>query len=186
VLQTDLVRRARSGDREAFAVLAGTAVDRLYAIARLILRDAELAEDAAQEALVRAWRDLPSLRDVDRFDAWLYLLTVRACGDIGRQRRRWRSELTVVPREPSEQDRSAQLADRDELERGLRRLNEAQRSILVLTYYLGFRPGDVAEALDIPVGTAKSRLHYAIEALRAALEADARALPPAAREGRTA
>jgi RNA polymerase sigma-70 factor, ECF subfamily len=185
-LQADLVQRARRGDREAFAVLAGAAVDRLYAVARLILRDAELAEDAAQETLVRAWRDLPSLRDVDRFDAWLYRLTVRACADIGRQRRRWRAELTVVPTEPMELDRSAELADRDELERGLRRLSEAQRTVLVLTYYLGFAPGDVAEALDIPVGTAKSRLHYAIEALRAALEADARALPTAARGGRTA
>ena len=185
-MQADLVQRARSGDREAFAVLAGAAVDRLYAIARLILRDAELAEDAAQETLVRAWRDIPSLRDVERFDAWIYRLTVRACADIGRQRRRWRAELTIVPSEPIELDRSADLADRDELERGLRRLNEAQRTILVLTYYLGFTPGDVAEALDIPVGTAKSRLHYAIEALRAALAADARALPTAARGGRTA
>ena len=167
-------------------MLAGAAVDRLYAVARLILRDAELAEDAAQETLIRAWRDLPSLRDVDRFDAWLYRLTVRACGDIGRQRRRWRTELTVVPKEPIEHDRSAELADRDEIERGLRRLNEAQRTILVLTYYLGFAPGDVADALDIPVGTAKSRLHYAIEALRAALQADARALPTAARGGRIA
>ena len=185
-MQADLVQRARRGDREAFAVLAGAAVDRLYAVARLILRDAELAEDAAQETLVRAWRDLPSLRDVDRFDAWLYRLTVRACADIGRQRRRWRAELTVVPTEPMELDRSAELADRDELERGLRRLSEAQRTVLVLTYYLGFGPGDVAEALDIPVGTAKSRLHYALEALRAALSADARALPTAARGGRTA
>lgn len=121
-----------------------------------------------------------------RFDAWLYRLTVRACGDIGRQRRRWRAELAVVPTEPSEHDRSAELADRDQLERGLRRLSEAQRTILVLTYYLGLGPGDVAETLDIPVGTAKSRLHYAIEALRAALEADARALPTAAPGGRTA
>jgi RNA polymerase sigma-70 factor (ECF subfamily) len=190
-LQADLVQQARRGDREAFAVLAGGAVDRLYAIARLILRDADLAEYAAQETLVRAWRDLPSLREVDRFDAWLYRLTVRACADIGRQRRRWRSELTVVPSEPSEHDRSAEVADRDELQRALRRLGEAQRSILVLTYYLGLTPSDVADALDIPVGTAKSRLHYAIEALRAALAADARASetraqPPAAQGGRTA
>ena len=185
-MQADLVQRARRGDREAFAVLAGAAVDRLYAVARLILRDAELAEDAAQETLVRAWRDLPSLRDAERFDAWIYRLTVRACADIGRQRRRWRAELTVVPSEPSEHDRSAELADRDELERGLRRLSEAQRTILVLTYYLGFTPSDVADALEIPVGTAKSRLHYAIDALRAALAADARTLSTTARGGRTA
>jgi RNA polymerase sigma-70 factor, ECF subfamily len=185
-LQADVVHRAQRGDREAFAVLAGGSVDRLYAVARLILRDADLAEDAAQETLVRAWRDLPSLRDAERFDAWMYRLTVRACADIGRQRRRWRAELAVVPAEPVEHDRTGELADRDELERGLRRLNEPQRTILVLTYYLGFTAADVADALDIPVGTAKSRLHYAIDALRAALAADARALPTAAQRGRTA
>jgi RNA polymerase sigma-70 factor (ECF subfamily) len=185
-VQTELVQRARRGDREAFSVLAGAAVDRLYAVARLILRDADLAQDATQEALVRAWRDLPSLREVERFDAWLYRVTVRACADIRKARRRWGAELTIVPREPAELDRSAELADRDELERGLRRLSDSQRSILVLTYYLGFSQGDVADALDIPVGTAKSRLHYAIEALRAALAADARSTPGAATEGRTA
>lgn len=173
-MQAELVHRARRGDREAFGVLAGGAVDRLYALARHILRDADLAQDATQEALVRAWRDLPSLREVERFDAWLYRVTVRACSDIRKARRRSRVELTIVPREPSELDRSAEIADRDELERGLRRLSDSQRTILVLTFYLGLTPGDVADALDIPVGTAKSRLHYAIEALRAALAADAR------------
>ena len=185
-VQAELVHRARRGDREAFSVLAGAAVDRLYAVARLILRDADLAQDATQEALVRAWRDLPTLRDVERFDAWLYRVTVRACSDMRKARQRWRSELTIVGTEPSELDRSAALADRDELERGLRRLSDSQRTILVLTYYLGFSQGDVAEALDIPVGTAKSRLHYAIEALRAALAADARSTTGAAAEGRTA
>jgi RNA polymerase sigma-70 factor, ECF subfamily len=185
-LQADLVHRARSGDREAFAVLAAGSVDRLYSVARLILRDTDLAEDAAQETLVRAWRDLASLRDVDRFDAWLYRLTVRTCADVGRQRRRWRAELTVVRNEPAELDRSQAIADRDELERGLRRLNDAQRTVLVLTFYLGFTPNDVADALDIPIGTAKSRLHYAIDALRAALAADARSAIGVAAEDRTA
>ena len=82
-MQAELVDRARRGDREAFSVLAGGAVDRLYAIARTILRDADLAEDATQEALVRAWRDLPTLRDIERFDAWLYRLIVHACADAG-------------------------------------------------------------------------------------------------------
>jgi RNA polymerase sigma-70 factor (ECF subfamily) len=185
-VQTEYVGRAQRGDREAFTLLAGGAVDRLYAIARLILRDAELAEDATQDALVRAWRDLPTLRDVARFDAWLYRLLVRSCTDIARRRRRWGAELTIVHREPAEPDRASELADRDELERGLRRLNDAQRSILVLTFYLGLPPLEVADALDIPVGTAKSRLHYAIEALRAALAADARSVTGTAREGRTA
>lgn len=185
-MQAELVHRARRGDREAFSVLAGATVDRLYAVARLILRDADLAQDATQEALVRAWRDLPSLREVERFDAWLYRVTVRACADVRKARQRWRTELAVVRSEPAELDHSAQLAERDEMERALRRLSDPQRTILVLTYYLGFSHADVADALDIPVGTAKSRLHYAIEALRAALAADARTSPGAAAEGRTA
>ena len=185
-MQRELVEQARRGDREAFGVLAGGAVDRLYAIARLILRDTELAEDATQEALVRAWRDLPSLRDVERFDAWLYRLIVNACADIGRHRRRWRAEISVVTAEPAESDRASDLADRDQIERGLRRLSEAQQTILVLNFYVGLSPTETAEALSIPVGTAKSRLHYAIEALRAAVAADERSLVGAHREGRMA
>jgi RNA polymerase sigma-70 factor (ECF subfamily) len=187
-VQTELVEQAQRGDREAFGVLASVAVDRLYGIARLILRDAELAQDATQEALVRAWRDLPTLRDVERFDAWLYRLIVRSCADAGRRRRRWRAEVTVLHAEPAEQDRASELADRDELERGLRRLSDAQRSILVLNFYVGLTPSEMADALDIPIGTAKSRLHYALEALRAALAADARSLEGTTEigEGRTA
>jgi RNA polymerase sigma-70 factor (ECF subfamily) len=185
-VQAELVELARSGDREAFGVLAGGSVDRLYAIARLILRDTELAEDATQEALVRAWRDLPSLRDVERFDAWLYRLIVRACADIGRRRRRWRAEVKLLVSEPAESDRAADLANRDQLERGLRRLTPAQQAILVLHFYVDLSPAEAADALDIPVGTAKSRLHYAIEALRAAIQADERSAVGALREDRTA
>src|SRR5262245_26560052 len=185
-VRTELVEQARRGDREAFSVLAAGAVHRLYATARLLLRDTELAEDAAQDTLVRAWRDLPQLRDPERFDAWLHRMLVRACIDIGRKRRRWRAEIAVVPREPAEPDASTGLADRDQIERGLRQLTEAQRTILVLTYYGGLTLAEVADALDIPVGTAKSRVHYAIESLRAALAADERVPVAAEREGRLA
>jgi len=185
-VQTELVDRARRGDHEAFSVLAGGAVDRLYGIARLILRDTELAEDATQDALVRAWRDLPTLRDVERFDAWLYRIVVRSCTDIGRHRRRWRAEITILPDEPVGPDSASSLADRDQLERGLRRLNDGQRTILALTYFLGLSLAETADALQIPVGTAKSRLHYALEALRAALAADERSSFGAAQEDRTA
>ena len=185
-MQAELVDRARRGDREAFGVLAAGAVDRLYAIARLALRDTELAEDATQEALVRAWRDLPTLRDVERFDAWLYRLIVRSCADIGRHRRRWRAEITVLPAEPAEPDGTTELGDRDLIERGLRRLTVPQQTILVLTYYVGLTPSEAADALEIPVGTAKSRLHYAIEALRVAIAADERTAVGTTREGRTA
>ena len=161
----------------------------MYAIARLILRDTELAEDATQDALVRAWRDLPTLRDVERFDAWLYRLIVNACADVGRHRRRWRAEVSIVsaePAEPAEPDRASELADRDQLERGLRRLNDAQQTILILHFYVGLSAAETADALEIPAGTVKSRLHYAIEALRAALAADERSTVGAQREGRTA
>jgi RNA polymerase sigma-70 factor (ECF subfamily) len=185
-VQADLVDRAKRGDREAFSVLAGGAVDRLYGIARHILRDPQLAEDATQDALVRAWRDLPTLRDVERFDAWLYRLTVRACTDVGRQRRRWRAEVAALRAEPSEADRASDIADRDLVERGLRRLTDGQRAVLTLTFYVGMSPTEIADVLDIPTGTAKSRLHYAIEALRAAIEADERAAVGVVGEGQTA
>jgi RNA polymerase sigma-70 factor (ECF subfamily) len=185
-VQTELVDRARRGDREAFSVLAAGAVDRLYATARLILRDADLADDATQEALVHAWRDLPTLRDVERFDAWLHRLLVRKCSDIGRHRRRWRAQITVLSREPAAPDGATDLADREQLERGLLRLTDDQRTILVLNFYVGLSPTETAAALEIPVGTAKSRLHYAIDALRAAIAADERVSLDAAREGRMA
>jgi RNA polymerase sigma-70 factor (ECF subfamily) len=185
-VQTALVDRARRGDHEAFSVLAGGAVDRLYAIARLILRDTDLAEDATQDTLVRAWRDLPTLRDAERFDAWLHRLIVRCCADIGRRRRRWRAELSIVSIEPAQPDRAAELADRDQLERGLRRLSDAQRTILILHFYLGLSASEAADVLDIPPGTARSRLHYAIEALRAALAAEERSSVAKVRGGRSA
>ena len=185
-MQTELVDRARRGDREAFGVLAGGAVDRLYAIARFILRDTDLAEDATQEALVRAWRDLPALRDAERFDAWLYRLVVRSCADVGRRRGRQRAEVRILMAEPAEPDGASTLADRDQLERGLRRLTEPQQAILVLHFYVGLSPSEAADALDIPVGTAKSRLHYALAALRAAILADERAAVSAPRKDRMA
>jgi RNA polymerase sigma-70 factor, ECF subfamily len=185
-VQTALVERARRGDREAFSVLAGGVVDRLYATARFILRDTELAEDATQDALVRAWRDLPSLRDAERFDAWMHRLIIRACADVGRHQRRWRAEITVLPNEPFEPDRTPDLANRDQIEQGLRRLSDAQRAILVAHFYVGMSVTEAADALDIPVGTAKSRLHYAIEALRAALAANERSGDGTLREGRMA
>jgi RNA polymerase sigma-70 factor (ECF subfamily) len=185
-LQAELVDRAKRGDREAFASLAAGAVDRLHAVARLILRDADLAQDATQDALVRAWRDLPTLRDVDRFDAWLHRLIVHSCSDVIRRRRRWRRSITALPAEPASPDRTEALEARDQLERGLRRLTSAHQTILVLHFYLDLAPTELAEALDVPVGTAKSRLHYAVEALRAALAAEERRPRRLVREGRSA
>jgi RNA polymerase sigma-70 factor (ECF subfamily) len=174
-MRRDLVEAASRGDHEAFEVLATGAGDRLYAVARLILRSADLAEDAVQEALVRAWRQLPSLRDPDKFDAWLHRLVVNACADQGRQLRRWSQQVRPLPMEPSINDETGSVADRDQLERGFSRLKPDQRAVIVLHYYSGFSAAEIAGILGIPEGTARSRLHYSTEAMRAALEADARA-----------
>jgi RNA polymerase sigma-70 factor (ECF subfamily) len=169
-----LVRRARQGDRDAYDLLLTDVVDHLYRIARLILRDFDRAEDAVQEALVKCWRDLPSLRDPDRFDAWLNRILVRAINDEARRRRGFVVNLVRVTAEPSEPDSSSTLADRDEIARVFERLSVEHRTIVVLHHYLGMTTDEAARSIGIPAGTAKSRLHYATEALRAALEADAR------------
>jgi len=173
-MRRDLVEAARRGDHEAFEVLATSAGDRLYAVARLILRSSDLAEDAVQEALVRAWQQLPSLRDPDRFDAWLYRLVVNACADQGRQLRRWSLHVRPLVIERSINDDTGAVADRDQLARAFTRLKPEQRAVVVLHHHSGFSAAEIAEILGIPEGTARSRLHYATEAMRAALEADAR------------
>jgi RNA polymerase sigma-70 factor (ECF subfamily) len=173
-MRRDLVEAARRGDHESFEVLATSAGDRLFAVARLILRSSDLAEDAVQEALVRAWQQLPSLRDPDRFDAWLHRLVVNACADQGRQLRRWSQHVRPLPVEASVTDHAGSVADREQLERAFSRLKPDQRAAVVLHYYSGFSASEIARTLGIPAGTARSRLHYATEAMRAALEADAR------------
>ena len=180
-----LVEAAQRGDHGAFEALAIARVDRLYGVARLILRDVHLAEDAVQETLIRAWQQLPRLREVDKFDAWLHRLLVNSCADQGRSRRRIARHLDIARVEPSGGDASGDAADRDQLERGFRRLRPEQRAAMVLRYYVGYSVEETAELLGIPVGTAKSRIHYATEAMRAALEADSRA-SVALIDGRTA
>jgi len=171
----DLVEAARRGDREAYADLIRVRGDRLFAIAHRLLRDVDRTEDAMQDALVIAWRDLPGLRDPDRFDAWLHRVVVRSCIAEASRERRLVSNLRVLPDElPGHGDAFMTVADRDQLERGFRRLPTEQRAILVLRYFAGHEPTEIAEILGIPVGTARSRLHHAHRAMRAALEADAR------------
>jgi RNA polymerase sigma-70 factor, ECF subfamily len=174
VTNSELVRRARDGDRDAYDVLVTELIDHLYRIARLILRDFDSAEDAVQEALVRCWRDLPRLREPDRFDAWLNRILLNAITDEARNRRRLRASLTVLRTEAVQPDSTGVIADRDELARVFDRLSIEHRTIVVLHHYLGLTVDEAATTIGIPVGTAKSRLHYASEALRAALEADAR------------
>ncbi len=174
-MDRDLVEQAQRGDREAFAVLARTHGDRLMAIAHRILRDVGRAEDAVQQTLVIAWRELPGLRDPDRFDAWLGRLLVNASYAEARRWRTWSANVRLLPVDgPAGPDVGLALDDRDRLERGFRRLPPDQRAILVFTHYLGLTPTEIAERLGIPVGTARSRLHLAHRAMRAAIEADER------------
>ena len=173
-MQRDLVEAAQRGDHEAFEALAISTGDRLFAIARLILRDVDRAEDAVQDALVQAWRALPQLRDPDRFDAWIRKLIVNACSDAARRSKRWDARIRLLPAPDRVADSSGAIADRDQLERGFRRLKPDQRAAIVLRYYLDLTVPEVADALGVPEGTAKSRLHHAMAALRAALDADAR------------
>jgi RNA polymerase sigma-70 factor (ECF subfamily) len=176
----DLVERAARGEQDAFAALVRATSGRLFAIAYRILRDQYDAEDALQQTLVTIWDQLPRLRDPDRFDAWTYRLIVRA--STGLARREGRSP--TVPLMPDDADRSVApdqyrcVADRDQLERGFRRLTADQRAVLVLQHYVGLSQAEIADALGIAVGTAGSRIHYAARALRAAIEADTRSTAP--------
>jgi RNA polymerase sigma-70 factor, ECF subfamily len=165
--QRGLVERARGGDHDAFTILLDVRLARLDAAARLILRDPELARDAVQEASIRAWRDLPGLRDPDRLDAWLHRLVVNACLDLVRRRRRRVVEVALSPIDlPTAPDAAGELADRQLLDEALARLDPGHRAVVALHYLLGMPLPEVAASLRIPLGTAKSRLHYALAAMR--------------------
>ena len=169
-MRLDLVERAQKGDREAFDIVMLECIDRLYAIARLTAQDADIAEDAVQEALLRCWRDLPTLREVRHFETWLHRLLLNSVTEEFRKRRRLRATVTLLRLEPSTADSSAALADRDELQRAFRVLSIEHRVVLVLHHYLGMSTEEMASTVGVPAGTVKSRLHYALEAMRAALE----------------
>lgn len=176
--QRRLVERARRGDHDAFAELARASVVRLDQAARLILRDPDLARDAVQDALIRAWRDLPGLRDPDRFDAWLRRLTVNACLDQVRRRRRRIVEVELLPGHgPAVADPSSAQADREQVDQALKSLEERDRAVVVLHYFLGMPLSEVATCLGIPIGTVKSRLHRALGDMRVAIDAETGSVP---------
>ena len=173
-MELDLVIRAQHGDKAAYGLLAAGIASRFLAVARRILRDLDLAEDATQQALLATWQDLPRLRDPARFEAWSYRLLVRACYAEGRRVRQWTPNLHILPTDaPAAEDLSS-VVDRDQLERGFRRLSIDHRAVVVLHHYLDLPLDEVADVLGVPAGTVRSRLHHAMRGLRAALEADAR------------
>jgi RNA polymerase sigma-70 factor, ECF subfamily len=182
-MDAETVVRAQDGDHEAFAALAAESIDHLYRVARLIVRDASIAEDVVQDTLLEAWRGLPGLRDPDRFEAWLHRLLVRACIRAGsRRRRNMSTEVRLLEQDaPTTGDAQRALLMRDLVGRGFRRLAPDQRALLVLRYYLDLSESEIASLVGVPAGTVKSRLHRASVEMRAALEADERIPSLAAR-----
>ena len=174
----ELVERARDGDHDAFARLVGPEIPRLHGLAGLILKDRGRAEDAVQEALLKAWRDLPSLREASRFGAWLRRLLLNACHDEGRRLGRRRGELPLRPEHdsPTASRYTEELERADELGRAFRRLSQQERTVISLSYHLDLSNADAAEVMGIRETPYRSKLHRALRALRAALAADARVM----------
>jgi RNA polymerase sigma-70 factor (ECF subfamily) len=179
-MDPELVSRAQRGDKAAFAEIAAATYGRLHSLAYGILRDRPLAEDAVQQAMLDAWRNLPKLRDPARFEAWTYRLTVNVCYAEAKRAKRWLPNASIdTPREPVAPDEISPVADRELLDRGFRQLPVEQRAVLVLRHLVGLPLEEVAATLDIPPGTARSRLYRALQAMRASIDADTR--PPTGR-----
>jgi RNA polymerase sigma-70 factor (ECF subfamily) len=174
---------ARSGDRAAFEQLVRDAYDRLYALARRIVTDPSDAEDVTQETCLRAWRDLPGLRDPDRFEAWLTRMLVHTSYDHLRKRRRRPATVPWIVPDPVAPEGIA-LEERERLDLAFQRLSPEHRAVLALHFYRDLGPKEIANVLGVAEGTVNSRLYYGTRALRAAIEAVDRAEP--AGEERTA
>jgi RNA polymerase sigma-70 factor (ECF subfamily) len=169
-MRTALVERARDGDEDAFTQLVDAHGDRSYAIAYRILRDVDRAKDAVQQAFLLAWRELPRLREPERFEVWFYRLLVNACYEEARRHRRWTTRVRVLPVEgPMAPDALVSVDDRDALERAFRGLSPEHRAVFVMHHHAGLPLAAIADVVGVPVGTVKSRLHTSIQNLRAAL-----------------
>jgi RNA polymerase sigma-70 factor (ECF subfamily) len=177
-MRVDLVERAQGGDEDAFGALVDEDGGRLFAIAYRILRDVERAEDAVQQTYLVAWRELPRLRDRERYGPWLHRLLVNACYEESRRWSRWRTRVHVLPIEgPAEPDHSQAVEDRDALERAFGALSPEHRAVFVLHHHIGMALAEIADIVGVPIGTVKSRLHYATRHLRAALSSGAAGAP---------
>ena len=174
-MDRQLVERAQRGDRDAYEALARASARRLSLTAYRIVRDTDRAEDAVQQTLVAMWRELPSLRDPDRFESWTYRLVVRFCLEESRRARRTGvREIRIDETTPARSDAFADADLRDQLERALRQLSVDHRTVVVLDHYAGLPLSEIAEILGVPYGTVGSRLHHATRALRAAISAGER------------
>lgn len=172
------VERARAGDAAAFGQLVDLHADRCFAVSYRIVRDVDRARDAVQQAFLLAWRELPQLRDPERFEAWLYRLLLRECYREHRRFREWSGHVRALdPELPGSVDRpdfTASVLERDAVERAFARLSGDHRAVLVLHHYAGMSLAEISSVVGAPIGTVKSRLHHATRQLRAALDADTR------------
>jgi RNA polymerase sigma-70 factor (ECF subfamily) len=169
-MDTQLVVRAQAGDQDAFTRLATESASRLHRVAYNILRDRGLAEDATQQALLSMRQALPTLRDPSRFDAWAYRTVIHACYAESRRTRRFLAAMKQLASDGRDtSDAMRRVEDRDELDGALARLSLDHRTVLVLRFHLDLKIDDIASVLDIPVGTARSRLDRAMKKIRPAL-----------------
>jgi RNA polymerase sigma-70 factor (ECF subfamily) len=183
-MSRDLAERAQAGDRDAYEQLARAVAPRLFTVAVRVMRDRDDAQDAVQQTLVSIWRDLPGLRNPDRFDAWAYRILIHHCRRASRRavpRAASVIDLSDVLAAPGDHATAAALSD--ELDRAFQRLTPDHRAVVVLHHLVGIPLGEIAEILDIPYGTVGSRLHHAMRALRAAITSEA---ATTAREGQPA
>jgi RNA polymerase sigma-70 factor, ECF subfamily len=179
----ELLERAASGDRDAFDVLISPRLDRLYRMAVAITRSEADARDATQDACVLAWRELPRLRDREKFDAWLSQIVVNAARGVVRRTGRARirelssdsdAEAGAARAEPSTPAETDTFADSNAIQRAFERLDGSTRALLVLHYVEGSPLADIARATGSPLGTVKWRLSNARRALERALEVERR------------
>ncbi len=172
MLDRELVERARAGDHDAFSALVMPELARLHGLAGLILSDPTRVEDALQEALIRAWRGLPRLRDTERLRPWLRRLVINACRDEGRRLGR-RREVALAPgHDDSQADDSEAVVARDQLARAFAALTHEERAVVVLRHYLGLSSAEASTALNMREATYRSKLHRALRRLRRSLAGD--------------
>ena len=175
MLGEGVVEGAVASDAGSFDAFAARKLEPSYRIASLILGNAADAEDVTHDSLVAAWRSWTSLRDPDRVDAWFGRILINRCRDQLRQNRRRRvidisAELLDLP---AGGDVSVEAADREAVARAFDELDADHRICVVLRYYGGRSVRQIAEETGVAEGTVKSRLHYALRALRISLDADA-------------
>lgn len=158
---------------EVFAALTRRHIDIAYRLAWAILADSGDADDATQDAFAIAWRKRHTLRDPGRFDAWFGRILVNVCRERLRRRARSRVRPLEEAPEPAVGDDSQAAAMRDAVRMALRRLDADHRIVVVLRFWADLTVDEIAERVDVPAGTVKSRLHYALRSIRPRLE-DAR------------